>query len=292
MILNKDNKLVLAVIVLYEREVEEAESFNTLISLLKDSLNNRLILEHILIYDNSEKAHKLNLTDCNSGITYFHNQFNGGTVAAYSYAFELADRIGANWLLVLDHDTAIPSNHLVLAADELNANQDANTAALVPFVKHGKTIISPALLNKYGSIVPSVCIKNKKESDIVTAISSGIILNTELVKQIMPFPKELWLDYVDHWIFLQLSRSKWSVLSFNSVINHHLSIEDPLELGISRMLSILNGEAVFFSQLGSFAKKTHYLRIANRIIKYLRHNPRLVPPMLRWFLYRIIGQKK
>jgi glycosyltransferase involved in cell wall biosynthesis len=196
------------------------------------------VLSHILIYDNSEKRHQSKLTDSVSGVTYFHNPQNGGTVAAYSYALELAKVIGANWLLLLDHDTAIPLNHLILAADELNNTYDSNVAALVPVVKHGDTTVSPAFLNKYGSVVPSEDINNKKITDICTAISSGVFINTEALNDIMPFPKELWLDYVDHWMFLSFFRSKWNVLSFKSIIDHHLSIEVPSELGARRLTSI------------------------------------------------------
>lgn len=291
-VFNKRHESLLAVLVLYEKEIESAESLSTLVSLLRDSLNDKLVLSHILIYDNSEKRHQSNLTHSVSGVTYFHNPHNGGTVAAYSYAFELAKVIGANWILLLDHDTVIPLNHLSLAANKLNNLQDSNIAALVPVVKHGDTIVSPAFLNKYGSVVPCEDVNGKKFTDICTAISSGVLINTEALKDIMPFPKELWLDYVDHWMFLSFFRSKWNVLSFESIIGHHLSIEAPSELGARRLTSILNGEAVFLSLMGGLAKKTYYLRIAYRVLKYLRLNPRLVPPMLRWLVCRIQDKSK
>ena len=278
---------MLAVLVLYEKEIEKAESFSTLMSLLRDSLNDRLVLRHILIYDNSKQKHNFKLSDGVSGVTYFHNPLNGGTVAAYSYAFELAKGVGASWFLLLDHDTAIPLKHLALAAYELINIQDSNIAALVPCVKHGDAIVSPALLNRYGSVTPTEDIKNKKLTDIVTAISSGAFINAGALKDIMPFPNELWLDYVDHWIFLRFSRAKWNVKSFSAKINHHLSVEEPSELSASRVISILNGEAVLLSLIGGPAKKTYYLRIAYRVFKYLRKNPNLVPPMLRWLAHRM-----
>jgi len=179
-----------------------------------------------------------------------------------------------------------------LAADKLNNIQESNIAALVPVVKHGDTIVSPAFLNKYGSVVPSEDINNKKFTDIGTAISSGVLINTEALKDIMPFPKELWLDYVDHWMFLSFFRAKWNVLSFKSIIRHHLSIEVPSELGAHRVTSILNGEAVFLSLMGGLAKKTHYFRFGYRVLKYLRANPKLVSPMLRWLAHHIKDKSK
>jgi glycosyltransferase involved in cell wall biosynthesis len=287
---NNKQESVLAVLVLYEKEIEEAESFSTLVSLVKDSLNDRLVLQRILIYDNSKQKHNFKLSNGVSSVTYFHNPLNGGTAGAYSYAFELAKEVGASWLLLLDHDTAIPLKHLALAADELNKIQNSNVAALLPCVKHGDAVVSPALLNRYGTVVPTEDIKNKKNNDIVTAISSGTFINVSGLKEIMPFPKELWLDYVDHWIFLRFSLAKWKVISFNAKINHHLSIEEPSELSAHRIISILNGEKVFLSLMGGTAKKIYYLRIAYRVFKYLRTNPSLVMPMLRWLANRILHQ--
>ena len=286
--MNSDKRLesVLAVLVLYEKNINEAESLIILKNLQKSESREGFFLTHILIYDNSKNNQTLDKIYQTADFTYIHNPHNGGTAAAYSYAFELAQEVGASWLLLLDQDTKIPSSHLVAATNKLCVTQGGEVAALVPYVKHGDKLISPAILNKYGSITPSACISNKKSFVIVTAVSSGVLIRVKLINDIGPFPKGLWLDYVDHWIFLRLSRLNRKVINFESTINHHLSVESPSGLSSWRTESILNGEQIFYSELGGVAKSVHYLRIAGRILKYGLYNPRLIPTLLKWIASR------
>ncbi len=273
---------ILAVLVLYERDIEQAESLITLKSLLSESINTRLVLKHILIYDNSERPHTLKLSDSTSNVTYVHNHHNGGTVAAYIEAIELAQKIAADWLLLLDQDTILPLNYLTSAANELNKTQVSRIDALIPYVKHGEEIISPTLLTKYGSMIPFTYGRNKNEFNVVTAISSGALLRRQSLKKIFPLPLGIWLDYVDHCIFLQFHKLGYQILVFDSVIEHDLSVKSPLNITEFRILSILHGEYIIIRMLGWYAILFYPVRFVGRLLKYSVKNPKLLIPMLKW----------
>jgi GT2 family glycosyltransferase len=65
----------------------------------------------ILIYDNSSSAQAMP-TSHHWNIHYIHNPENPGVGAAYNSGFELAKKLGKNWLLLLDQDTRYSINTL------------------------------------------------------------------------------------------------------------------------------------------------------------------------------------
>jgi hypothetical protein len=133
----------------------------------------------------------------------------------------------------------------------------------------------------FGTISPLRDIRGRG-ADRLTATSSGTILNVAMLNEVLPLPRGLWLDYVDHWIFARLHYRGRAVLILDQTLQHDLSVADLSSLTRQRLFSILNGEACFNSALGGKARIAYPLRLAARIIRYAFVKPRLAIASAAW----------
>lgn len=274
---------ILCVIVLFERPLTRVASWK----ILNDYLNNQADAGdiHLLVYDNSFEE-KLDIVNhSSSNVTYFHNPLNGGTAAAYSYAANFAVTRECDWLLLLDQDSVLPASYISSVFAELSKPLNQDLDVLVPLVKHANTIISPSILDSLGSIRPIHDPSENYEARKLTAIASGLLLKAESLRNILPFNKHLWLDYVDHWIFLKLNGSGSRIKILNETIQHELSIRSLSSLSKLRLVSILNGESIFYSELGGPARLAYPVRLFFRSLSYLVGNPGLASVVWQWFFF-------
>jgi len=211
-----------------------------------------------------------------------HNPHNGGTAAAYAHAAALATQQGCDWLLLLDQDTDIPGNYLASASAVACGATGVAPVALVPQVCHGQRLVSPACLTSWGSVRPLPAGSALPAQACVTAIASGALLRTASLQAALPLPAALWLDYVDHWIFMTLHAQGGRLARINETLRHDLSIDHPETLSEARLLSILASEALVHRQLGLAARCMHPVRLLGRAWRYLQTNPRLAQTTLRW----------
>ena len=277
---------VLAVLVVYEKNLDDVSCWHTLLKLL-DNEDRLLKLDHILIYDNSKNPQNLFIPSPQF-ITYKHNPKNGGTAAAYSFAAGLANKLNINWLLLLDHDTRLPENYFSYAENTIKKyDEEKFIAALVPIVKHLDQVISPAKITSLGSVIPLAKTNGKKLPENITAISSGAFINSKALKEILPIPKELWLDYVDHWIFNKFYNLRYKILCFNSTIDHDLSIKSVKELTPLRIKSILDGEYMHVRGIGYRAKYFYPFRLAKRALIYYPTSKKNALTIIQWVLEKL-----
>ena len=278
---------IVAVLVVYERPLDVVEAWPTLLAALVSSGREGLQLRQIIIYDNSPEPRAKPVADI-TGCTYVHDRNNGGTAAAYTRAAAIAADSGIDWLLLLDQDTQLsPEYFPALALALAPATNSATTpGALVPWVYHGLAPISPARLTWAGTIAPLQRNAQLRFFRDLTAIASGSVLHVPSFLELMPLPKSLWLDYVDHWIFRRLQMRCRPVLIVNQVLQHDLSVANPSQLSRRRLLSILEGEAQFQKLLGIGANIFYPIRLAARVIRYLCIKPRLAIYTLAWAFKR------
>lgn len=278
---------ILAVLVVYQKKIEATGSWAELSNLLNKRSDDLFFLKHILIYDNTKEPHAASVPSAQ--ITYQHDPSNGGTAAAYTTAAKLASSLDIEWLLLLDQDTIIPTNFLKSASLKLKETHCLDAAALVPYVRHCDSIISPAKITKFGSINPLKRQEKTNSAETLTAISSGTLIRSNVLLRMLPFPNELWLDYVDHWIFLQMKRGSHTVVVFDADIEHDLSIKAPSELSLFRLESILSSEALFTKSLGRLARISFPFRLGKRFLLYSFKNPRLAVALLHWAISKNKG---
>ena len=278
---------IVAVLVVYERQLDAVQAWPTLLSALASSEGDSVRLRQIVIYHNSPEPRAKPAADI-TGCTYVHDRDNGGTAAAYTRAAAIAAHSGIDWLLLLDQDTLLSPEYFPALALALAPVTDSATtpAALVPWVYHGLAPISPARLTWAGTIAPLRRSAQPRFFGELTAIASGSVLHVPSFSELMPLPKGLWLDYVDHWIFRCLQMRCRSVLILNQALQHDLSVANPSQLSRRRLLSILEGEAQFQKLLGIGAKILYPIRLAARLIRYSFIQPRLAFYTLAWAFRR------
>jgi hypothetical protein len=284
-------KRLLAVIVVFERNFDEilAWSFlhQRLVALASYSGATEscgFFLDHVLIYDNSPQARTAPTET--PGCVYIHDAGNGGTAAAYARACTFAREAGIDWLLLLDQDTLLPFGFLEAASAAL-MNSPHQPYALVPWVFHGTCVVSPARVTSIGTIAPLQYEAPPPVARDLTAIASGSLLYVPKLASLMPLPNGLWLDYVDHWIFAQLRIRRLLVVVFDASLQHNLSVFSLESLNLSRLNSILSGEAAFLATLGIKARLVYPFRIAARVMRYSWIRPELAMHTLAWIVHRI-----
>lgn len=261
---------VLAVLVVYERNLVQVKSWNQLCELLKYHNNDGLSLCHVLVYDNS--AQPLAKPSVLNKCSYIHNPKNEGTASAYTYGMHLAQDLGLDWLLLLDHDTTLPKGFFSLASDALNQSGKL-PAALLPWVVHGERPVSPANITWSGGFKPVLRHSGLKLSKDLTGISSASFIDVRSFWEIGPIPKQLWLDYVDHWIFSRFNSMNKSIVVFDAVVEHELSIYEPASINSGRLFNIMDAENFFVASLPWAARFFYPMRILFRIVRQLVSNP-------------------
>lgn len=252
---------VMAVLVLYRRAPEKVVSWSVLNSIMGQP--GSFELTHCLIHDNSPQEYVRMLTPLPEGFESRSSPENIGTAGAYAAAVDVAKAQNCEWLLLLDQDTLLPPDYLAKAAASLR-----ETDVLVPRVWHGEQLISPGVLTTIGSIHP---IANLPEhgQDRVTAISSGVLARVAAIEASLPFPKDLWLDYVDHWMFLSFAWNGFRITQINADLAHDLSVKNPASLAPDRLENILRAETALYSHLGLAARLILPMRQAMRGLRFL-----------------------
>jgi hypothetical protein len=253
---------VMAVLVLYGRRVEESAAWPVIRAWLGATGSSGL--RHCLIYDNSPER-QIDPATLPDNAALIHDPTNGGTTAAYRAAAARAGAANCKWLLLLDQDTGLPPDYLTRARSA--AADAADAAVLVPRIRHDGLLVSPATITPAGSIVPTD--RPGQNGGMATAISSGIIVRSAVLEKVR-FPAALWLDYVDHWLFLALVREGSSVATIDVDLAHDLSIRTPRTLSLSRVKSILAAERIFYEALGGRARTLLPARQALRAARYAR----------------------
>lgn len=256
------NGRVLAVLVLYRRRPEAAAAWETVREFLRGTGGIRL--RHCLIYDNSPKRGAW-AEDLPEEVSVIWAPENRGTAGAYTAAVDLANAKDCDWLLLLDQDTELPADFLHLAERAIEITPAA--AALVPRVRHGMILVSPAVITAGGSVQPDAAPTNSRGTP--TAISSGMVTRRDAVAAALPFPDAIWLDYVDHWMFLSFARQNLPMGLIDADLLHDLSIRTPGALAVDRLRSILAAESAFYRELGPRARAGLPARRVARAVRLL-----------------------
>jgi Glycosyl transferase family 2 len=277
---------IVAVLVVYERQLDVVEGWPALLAALLNPAGDTVRLQQVVIYDNSPEPCAKPAADI-SGCTYVHDRENGGTAAAYMLAAATARDSGVDWLLLLDQDTRLSPDYLAALALVLATSSGPTPGALVPWVVHEDTPISPARITWSGTIAPLRHDSQLRGLPGLTAIASGSLLHVPSFLELLPLPKGLWLDYVDHWVFRCLQKRSHVVTIVDQVLQHDLSIANLRHMSRRRLLSILEGEAQFQRLLGGGARILYPFRIAARVIRYFYIRPRLAIYTLAWAWQRV-----
>ena len=257
--------LLVAVLVLYCREAEESEAFRSLLDFAEadPAAPERL---HLLVYDNSPEPHVLP----GSGFTttYQHDPANGGLAPAYNAALRIAERVGSDWVLLLDQDTLLnpPYLHELMAFVQGAGEKNLEVVAAVPRLVQQGVVLSPRRRPQ----LRHRCLAADKPGiadEIITAYNSGAALRVSAMRRAGGFPLAFTLDFLDHAVFHRLQQDGGRIWLMRSALQHQLST---LSLGqgmsLQRYRRMLANERLFFRQRTGTADRFWYkLRLLKRV---------------------------
>ncbi|PZP27306.1 MAG: hypothetical protein DI603_22325 [Roseateles depolymerans] len=277
---------VLAVLVLYRTTAQQSRAWPFLQRAIRPPQTSdrgqpeAMRLRHIVVYDNSPVTQAPSTLP--PDVSYVHDPSNAGTAGAYAKAFAMADAMGCEWVLLLDHDTALPDIYLEAAYEAAQRAQATDGQLLAPWVMHGVRCISPSRRTRWGGFARlDAKPGTTPTTSALSCIASGCLLDQRARALIGAFPAELWLDFVDHWMVCRVQRGGGKLALIDATLQHDLSVERPTALSAERLASVLAGERYFMAQCGWAARITYPFRLALRAINYARQGTPLWRDVLR-----------
>jgi Glycosyl transferase family 2 len=237
---------VLAIIVLYKRSVDQAQ---TLVSLGVALGRHPELLPclRVLLWDNSPMPTAPTLA---FPFDYVHSGKNVGTAGAFNRAMEFAETRSIPWLLLLDQDTTIPEDFLAKVVDYSYRFADSpEVAAVVPLLWCRGQLISPKRFRSLYRIspVPPACYGTYKEQLVVC--DSATLMRTAALREAGGYDEKLfWLDFSDIYVFDNLRRNKRSIyIASDLQLQHSLSVMDyDRDMTPERYGNFLAAEGTFF----------------------------------------------
>ena len=255
---------ILAIIVLYNREISQSESASSSLRILNE---NAALAKHfsLIFYDNSPQPQNQEIL-ADFPIRYVHDPSNGGLAPAYNFALACAESEGREWLLLLDQDTSLTPEfvcELVEAAGTLHSRTEI--AAIVPKLRINGKIHSPASdflsqmrhqFSQPDQAVSEDVVGVQQQS--LCSYNSGSSLRVTALRSIGGFPSEFWLDFMDHAVFHALFTSGFRVYVMVAILVHDSSYSDIGSLPSWRLRNILLARSLYVQKSGSFVDGLFY----------------------------------
>lgn len=242
-------------------------------------------LGRLLVYDNSPEpmGRPASMHNCD----YVHDATNGGTRAAYARALELAQGAGLSWVILLDHDTTLSAEYCSELDRILARPLDRSVGLLFPRVVGAAGVISPAVINRWGTIIPfDKPAQTLGPDETWTAVASGSTIRIEALAAVGEMPATLWLDYVDHWLFRSVQKLGYRVEFLSATLRHELSIRSETPPDSERLRNIMRAERSFTRTLGLGARAAFPIRILARGIRMLPRDAQAAWLILRQIFAR------
>jgi glycosyltransferase involved in cell wall biosynthesis len=258
------------IIVLYQLSPANSGAFESLVEARRHLPPGHAGLK-ILLYDNTPESSDPGLLP--DGVEYMSAGHNAGISAAYNRALDMAQDLGHQWLLLLDQDTVLPKDFLVLLLEELRRYEsNSEVVAVVPIVRSGGVVVSPKRVGFLGLRAFSERPRGIQDVEIAS-INSGTAIRCDFARSIGGFSRAYWLDYLDHWLFRQIYAAGRKVAVSNCGLEHSLSVQDyRRNINLTRYRSILAGESAFMTTHKSKLQIPFYLlRLAARAVELSIH---------------------
>jgi rhamnosyltransferase len=183
---------ILAVLVVYRREVVASETFVSLSRSL-EKLDGCL---ELFIYDNSPLPMVKAGAEFPRWRTHYrHDPTNPGVSRAYNEGFKLARRLGKRWLLLLDQDTLFPED--ALSRYCLGMTEQPDVALFAPLLMASGRICSPCrYLAGTGFHLQAVA-TGVQPFEGKAVLNSGMLVSTAAFARSGGFNERIRLDFAD-----------------------------------------------------------------------------------------------
>jgi len=260
---------VMVVIVLYRIAPKESPAFKTVMA-ARQAFGPDAGDVRVLLWDNSPMAGAGEALP--EGVAYFADDSNSGLATAYNRALEWAQLHGAEWLLTLDQDTAVPAEFFEkMAAAAMESSRYSGIGAVVPQIAAGGKQLSPnwfqlgAIPRWYRSGYTGV------PAEPVFAFNSGAMLRVDALKQVGGYDLRFWLDDSDAMIFSKLhEHGKRVYIAGDIQVEHEFSMKDMQgRMSAVRYRNALLAETAFWDlRMNRMAGWERALRLMVRMVKH------------------------
>lgn len=193
-------------IVCYREKFWETQSFKDIIaSHEKKPLDSQLL---ICIYDNTDYEGWTLLQSCprydNVIIYYKHDPLNSGIAVAFNYFAEFSKNMNLKWVVFLDQDTILPIDFINKYVDK---SLSTDKSILFPKIYIGEHLFSPShyrcfRTSEIKEIKSDIMLKN------ITAINSGMMIETDFYIQNGGYNQNLRIDFCDHEFIEKINNRK------------------------------------------------------------------------------------
>ena len=260
---------VMVVIVLYRIAPKESPAFKSVMA-ARQAFGPDAGDVRVLLWDNSPMAGAGEALP--EGVAYFADDSNSGLATAYNRALEWAQLHGADWLLTLDQDTAVPAEFFEkMAAAAMESSRYSGIGAVVPQIAAGGKQLSPnwfqlgAIPRWYRSGYTGL------PAEPVFAFNSGAMLRVDALKQVGGYDLRFWLDDSDAMIFSKLhEHGKRVYIAGGIQVEHEFSMKDMQgRMSPARYRNALLAETAFWDlRMNRMAGWERALRLMVRMMKH------------------------
>ena len=190
-------------------------------------------------------------------------------MAGYNRALVLAKDHGIDWLLLLDQDTVVEPQLFSALMEKIATPVRSDVCAMVPKLVQRQTVLSPQFvgrLRNYSVAHDFWGVAGRQ----VTALNSGACLRVKAVVSVGGFPKEYWLEYLDHIMFSRLQKAGGKVLILAVTMQHQLSLQNlEAEMSLGRYRNVLAAEWQFIRETGwGSGVFVHRIRLLKRSVQH------------------------
>ncbi|AYL57366.1 glycosyltransferase [Citrobacter freundii] len=192
---------ILPIIVLYKCSLSESKSFN---SLLTDNCKHDI--REVFVYNNSPEINQVPEEYMGVKIHVVNDYNNSGVSRAYNSGLKVANKLGYEYVLLLDQDTLIPDSALDVYKKYLIKKPSYNLYC--PILRTTKDVICSPLIYKFhrGFSVKDFTF-GEYDLDKFSPINSGMLLNVRAALECGGYNEEVFLDFSD-FQFIERFRTK------------------------------------------------------------------------------------
>ena len=252
---------IIAVIVLYRSSLSKSESFKSLLKSIK-KYNSELTL---LVYNNSPEYWNYNQEQYPGlNMIYVEDAINSGVSKAYNTGFAYSKKSGKDFILLLDQDTLLPKQFFDFFFDYEQKYRNANIQLFCPMIINKNKLLSPANFFLFSSKKMDFISSGVHPLKGLAVINSGLVISTELFKQVGGYNEKIKLDFSDFDFLKRCRRFTDKIIVLDVQCGHELSGESEVSIqsALTRFDYYLDG-AIYY-------KKSFVAGIGLRIWIFLR----------------------
>lgn len=205
---------IFGVIVLYETDLEDSQTFKTIqrsLSLQSESLE-------VLLYDNSfnPRYNSEYFEKGNIKINYIHDSSNSGIGKAYNKGAVFAKRLNKKWLLLLDQDTEFPNTIFDAYLKGIKESPSIKLIAPILHLTNG-SIFSPCRYIFNRGFFKKKVKPGLNSLKYSSPVNSGMLVDVETFEKVGGYNEKIKLDFSDFQFIEKFKRVQRHFLLLNEI---------------------------------------------------------------------------